>query len=258
MEVIELTEPVNIDEAKNRSLTHNKDSESILKAKHNHDITSAEGETSLETNNSCYAKLNTSALDFGQLEDVNESAVPHFNKAGYVSTTTSSGKACEEYRNAVSNYSLMSPDESSDEEGFTTVLRQPSHRYKVTFEDDDEASNDYLVNKGTKTTCFDHENDYRYKTLNIVPGSRNLPIIRKGLFSEDYFFENVRNNYSKAVRNVLEKANEWSCPSDAMHIYRNLRQRNLKLENQAVSVTEDNHSHKVSDIAHLRYLLCPK
>nr|XP_027219779.1 protein lethal(2)essential for life-like [Penaeus vannamei] len=76
-------------------------------------------------------------------------------------------------------------------------------------------------------------------------GSSYLPIIRKGLFSEDHFFENVRQNYSEAVKEVLESANEWSCERDAMQVYRNLRQRNLQVENQAFSVTEDEHTHKV-------------
>lgn len=76
-------------------------------------------------------------------------------------------------------------------------------------------------------------------------GSSYLPIIRKGLFSEDHFFENVRKNYSEAVKEVLESANEWSCERDAMQVYRNLRQRNLQVENQAFSVTEDEHTHKV-------------
>ncbi|ROT82035.1 heat shock protein 21 [Penaeus vannamei] len=75
-------------------------------------------------------------------------------------------------------------------------------------------------------------------------GSSYLPIIRKGLFSEDHFFENVRQNYSEAVKEVLESANEWSCERDAMQVYRNLRQRNLQVENQAFSVTEDEHTHK--------------
>ncbi|XP_047474764.1 uncharacterized protein LOC125029065 [Penaeus chinensis] len=75
--------------------------------------------------------------------------------------------------------------------------------------------------------------------------SSYLPIIRKGLFSDDHFFENVRQNYSQAVKEVLESANEWSCERDAMQVYRNLRQRNLQVENQAFSVTEDEHTHKV-------------
>jgi len=75
--------------------------------------------------------------------------------------------------------------------------------------------------------------------------SSYLPIIRKGLFSDDHFFENVRQNYSQAVKEVLESANEWSGERDAMQVYRNLRQRNLQVENQAFSVKEDEHTHKV-------------
>ncbi|XP_042893942.1 uncharacterized protein LOC122267835 [Penaeus japonicus] len=75
--------------------------------------------------------------------------------------------------------------------------------------------------------------------------STYLPIIRKGLFSDDHFFENVRQNYSQAVKEVLESANEWCCEKDFMQTYRNLRQRNLQVENQAFSVTEDGHTHKV-------------
>lgn len=81
--------------------------------------------------------------------------------------------------------------------------------------------------------------------------STYLPIIRKGLFSDDHFFENVRQNYSQAVKEVLESANEWCCEKDFMQTYRNLRQRNLQVENQAFSVTEDGHTHKVG--LHTRY-----
>ncbi|ROT62308.1 heat shock protein 21 [Penaeus vannamei] len=68
---------------------------------------------------------------------------------------------------------------------------------------------------------------------------------RGEVFAEDYCFANVRNSFSQAVREVLEKASEWTCRSDAMHNYRRLRQRDLKLENQAVGILDDQDSHKI-------------
>lgn len=82
-----------------------------------------------------------------------------------------------------------------------------------------------------------------------------LPITPKGSFFQDSFFSSMQQNFDTAVREVLNKWNEADLKlkedvklhhSDVMGHYRQLRSRNLKEENQAVTVTSDNTNNKVS------------
>ncbi|KAG7173671.1 lethal(2)essential for life-like 2, partial [Homarus americanus] len=82
-------------------------------------------------------------------------------------------------------------------------------------------------------------------TTATEPGCRALPITKKGSFFDDSFFEDSRQNFQQAIKQVLEKFNETSTQTDDITTYRNLRQRNLKEENQAVTVKEDQHTHKI-------------
>ncbi|KAK8751059.1 hypothetical protein OTU49_012763 [Cherax quadricarinatus] len=75
--------------------------------------------------------------------------------------------------------------------------------------------------------------------------SRPLPIVKKGSFFDDSFFEDSRELFQTAVRQVLEKSNVTSTQVDDITNYRNLRQRDLKEENQAVTVNEDQKTHKI-------------
>lgn len=80
-----------------------------------------------------------------------------------------------------------------------------------------------------------------------------LPITRRGSFFQDSFFSNMHHDFDAAVREVL---NRWSeddltltdrrNDSDIMGRYRQLRSRNMKEENQAIIVTSDSTSYKVS------------
>lgn len=138
---------------------------------------------------------------------------------------------------------LRQRDSSSDDEDFRTFARQVNDRYQVAFQDDDEHfENGHMLNKETKRKT---DKDFKYDSPSFSTETRVLHVDRRGVFTEDYFFANVRHCYSQAVREVLEKANEWTCRSDAMHNYRRLRQRNLKLETQAVGILDDQDSHKV-------------
>ncbi|KAG7161076.1 uncharacterized protein LOC121875506 [Homarus americanus] len=71
-----------------------------------------------------------------------------------------------------------------------------------------------------------------------------LPISHKGLFFHDSFFAEARQDFESAVKKVLDTWGETP-DSDHMTCYRGLRERDLKEENQAVSITEDHQSHKV-------------
>ncbi|XP_042889967.1 uncharacterized protein LOC122264926 isoform X2 [Penaeus japonicus] len=140
---------------------------------------------------------------------------------------------------------LVQRDSSSDDEEFGAFARHLDNRYRVTFRDEDEELEDgVMFNKETKMQR-DNDKDFKYGIPSFSTQTRFLHVDRKGAFGEDYFFASLRHSYSQAVREVLEKANEWTCLSDAMHNYRRLRQRNLKLENQAVSVLDDQDSHKI-------------
>ncbi|XP_063586553.1 uncharacterized protein LOC134764018 [Penaeus indicus] len=140
-----------------------------------------------------------------------------------------------------SSADLMSPtSDDDDDEGYTFIVRQPGNSYRVTFGDDEESH----AWKRDSSVC-DPESKYALKSSGFDCVNRNLPIVRKGLFADDCCFENVRHKYSQAVREVLEKANEWSCRSEAMDNYRKLRQQKVNLENQAVGVSEDSESHKI-------------
>ncbi|XP_063587035.1 uncharacterized protein LOC134764380 [Penaeus indicus] len=133
-------------------------------------------------------------------------------------------------------------DSSSDDEDFRTFARQINDRYQVAFQDDEDFEDGHLLNKETKMKT---DKGFKYEIPSFSTETRVLYVDRRGVFTEDYFFANVRDSFSQAVREVLEKTNEWTCRSDAMHNYRRLRQRNLKLETQAAGIIDDQDSHKI-------------
>ncbi|XP_063586536.1 uncharacterized protein LOC134764002 isoform X2 [Penaeus indicus] len=138
---------------------------------------------------------------------------------------------------------LGNRDSSSDNRDFKAFARKVNDRYQVGFQDDDEHfENGHMLNNETKMKT---DKDFKFDIPSFSTENRVLHVDRRGVFTEDYFFANVRDSFSQAVREVLEKANEWTCRSDAMHNYRRLRQRNLKLETQAVGIIDDQDSHKI-------------
>lgn len=81
------------------------------------------------------------------------------------------------------------------------------------------------------------------------PGTTPLPIVKRGGFFDDSFFEDSRQHFQVAIRNVLEKFNERNTQTDDLTTYRNLRQRNLKEETQAVTECDSDDIHRVSETA---------
>ncbi|KAK3868592.1 hypothetical protein Pcinc_026027 [Petrolisthes cinctipes] len=73
-----------------------------------------------------------------------------------------------------------------------------------------------------------------------------LPIVTKGQFFNDSFFEGTWKNYQDAVRDVLARWDRSSSPvpSDDMTSYRKLRTRDMRDENQAVTTSEDESNYK--------------
>ncbi|XP_063586551.1 uncharacterized protein LOC134764016 [Penaeus indicus] len=189
-------------------------------------------ETSLCSLEKCQRKESIVPI---QLESKEEVAVPVVYEGNTADALVSADKVEQKHSSA----DLMSPT-SDDDEGYTFIVRQPGNSYRVTFGDDEESH----AWKRDSSLC-DPESKYALKRSGFDCVNRNLPIVRKGLFADDCCFENVRHKYSQAVREVLEKANEWSCRSEAMNNYRKLRQQKVNLENQAVGVSEDSESHKI-------------
>lgn len=86
----------------------------------------------------------------------------------------------------------------------------------------------------------------------------DLPISRKGRFFDDSFFESSRFDFDKKVNEILNRwgdderrGDRWDDdadfrPSKNFSRYRNLRARDLKDDNQAVTVTSDDTAHKVN------------
>ncbi|XP_045606872.2 mucin-22 isoform X1 [Procambarus clarkii] len=115
------------------------------------------------------------------------------------------------------------------------VAPQPAPR--VTQDDTNQEKTVTTVTRQVKTVTD--------TTTTSDAGTRPLPITKKGPFFDDSFFEDSRQPFQKAVRQVLEKTNETSSQTDDLTTYRNLRQRDLKEENQAVTVNEDQKTHKI-------------
>ena len=84
----------------------------------------------------------------------------------------------------------------------------------------------------------------------------DLPISRRGHFFKDSFFENAHQQFNSTVRGILQRWGETDFLgdpklrlSDTLSRYRQLRTHNLKEEDQAVTVTCDAATQKVSDAA---------
>lgn len=75
---------------------------------------------------------------------------------------------------------------------------------------------------------------------------RVLPINRKGGFFEDSYFEDCRQHFQKAVKQVLQQCNVTSTQNDDIATYRDLRQRDLREENQVATVDDEEQFQKVS------------
>jgi len=73
---------------------------------------------------------------------------------------------------------------------------------------------------------------------------KSFPITRKGHFFSHYFFRDTREDFQKAVREILSRWGEKSC-GDEMTSYRKLRARNMREDTQAVTSSEDERHYKV-------------
>ncbi|XP_045113788.1 uncharacterized protein LOC123506027 [Portunus trituberculatus] len=97
------------------------------------------------------------------------------------------------------------------------------------------------TNSRTKTTC---KKSVCENAFPVQPSDLLLPISHSGPFFQDTFFTQAHQEFEEAMKKVLNTVGE-SPRADVMTSYRSLREQNLTEENQAVSVTEDCHQHKV-------------
>ncbi|XP_063615939.1 protein lethal(2)essential for life-like [Penaeus indicus] len=72
-----------------------------------------------------------------------------------------------------------------------------------------------------------------------------LPIVEKGLFFHDSFFEDIQKHFETAIDQILDTWGEGKSVSDLMSSYRRVRERNLQQENQVIAFSEDDQNHKV-------------
>ncbi|MPC09949.1 Heat shock protein 22 [Portunus trituberculatus] len=75
--------------------------------------------------------------------------------------------------------------------------------------------------------------------------NKSIPIDEKGVFFNNRDFSGWQQCFLSAVKDLLNKFNEPSSPEGDLAAYRKLRQRDLKLENQAAYVDENLQAHTI-------------
>lgn len=114
--------------------------------------------------------------------------------------------------------------------------------------------NEKSVKEGSQNKSISTQTSCNYQTDNEERqrdgrGSRRsaLPIMRRGQFFNDSYFEDTWKDYQDAVRDILAKWDDHSAAAtDDMTCYRRLRSRDMRDENQAITSAEDSSSYKVS------------
>lgn len=79
--------------------------------------------------------------------------------------------------------------------------------------------------------------------------THNVTITRGGLFFNDAFFEDTRQDFQQAVKDVVSKWGGQTPATDEISCYRNIRSQDLRDENQAVRSSDDQQFHKVTGVA---------
>ncbi|XP_037777251.1 LOW QUALITY PROTEIN: uncharacterized protein LOC119574197 [Penaeus monodon] len=88
------------------------------------------------------------------------------------------------------------------------------------------------------------DSEKRSSAIDSFVGHNFFPIVRRGLFFDDSFFQESWKDFQRAVKEVLNKWGEQSSIGDDLTRYRSLRSRDLREENQAVTSSEDERQHK--------------
>ncbi|XP_068247511.1 serine-rich adhesin for platelets-like [Palaemon carinicauda] len=107
------------------------------------------------------------------------------------------------------------------------------------------SSNSHTNSQDITLPNTQREESISNKTLKDYADSSFLPVFEKGLFFHDDHFASLRQYFEKAVQEVMEKQGETLSRAHDMTSYRSLREKDMREENQAVSVSEDHECHKV-------------
>ncbi|XP_064079484.1 serine-rich adhesin for platelets-like [Macrobrachium nipponense] len=107
------------------------------------------------------------------------------------------------------------------------------------------SSNLQTNSQGIQFSTKDKEKSDASRTLENSADTFLLPVFEKGHFFHDDFFASMRQDFERAVQEVMEKHGKSTSLSHDMTSYRSLREQDMREENQAISVTEDHKSHKV-------------
>ena len=78
-----------------------------------------------------------------------------------------------------------------------------------------------------------------------VEGLIALPIKRRGLFSQDSFFQDFQKDYSTAVEDVMNRWSGRSLLADQFSSYRQLRQQQPQDDTQAASISDTKENYVV-------------
>lgn len=94
-------------------------------------------------------------------------------------------------------------------------------------------------------------NDTAHKNSRLSDATQQetlLPISTRGHFFHDAFFEDARQHFEAAVRNVLtRRGHGGSDVRDDLTSYRMLRKADLSEDSQAATVTESSNNHQVGN-----------
>lgn len=118
-----------------------------------------------------------------------------------------------------------------------------SRKVVISGSDIGEASEEASVSK--KSHLSFESQSTRDKAGEICTSGNRLPIVKRGLFFDDSFFQDTRKDFQKAIKEILVKSGEESSAADEMTCYRSLRSRHLGDDTQAVTSSEDERYHKV-------------
>ncbi|XP_042864567.1 uncharacterized protein LOC122248546 [Penaeus japonicus] len=105
--------------------------------------------------------------------------------------------------------------------------------------------NSAISSEGNTTTNCDNLRTHLSQFGNQADRELILPIVSRGHFHHDSFFENLRQQFDTAVREMLDLWDSRSSVEDDLLSYRRMRDLNLTEETQALSVSQDDTSHQV-------------
>ncbi|XP_063603423.1 uncharacterized protein LOC134779295 isoform X2 [Penaeus indicus] len=151
--------------------------------------------------------------------------VPKLENEDHQKTTIIPIKIEESQRNSQTNASVTSESQATNKQEFKC-----EHCNK------ESASN--------KAVSASSDSEKRSSALDSFAGHNFFPIVRRGLFFDDSFFQESWKDFQRAVKEVLNKWGEQSSIGDDLTRYRSLRSRDLREENQAVTSSEDERQHK--------------